>query len=222
VPTENEFILQLDHNWVIRTRLPETTAPDQVVVFLHGWTGDEHSMEVFSRGLPHTYLLLFPRGPIQAPTGFGWTQSRQGALPEAKSFFAACRALMPEIEPHLTQFGVTGAPIRLVGFSQGGAAACMLTQLYPERIERVAVLAGYLPQPVDPTTMKSLRDKPFYVAHGTRDETIPVDVARRSVAALQFFGADVDYCESDTGHKLAAACFQKLARFLTEQTSGPG
>jgi hypothetical protein len=46
-----------------------------------------------------------------------------------------------------------------------------------------------------------------YLAHGTQDKLVPVDVARRSVEQLEQAGANVAYCENDVGHKLGADCF---------------
>ena len=195
-------------------RRPRVGPVAKVVVFIHGWTGDEHSMELFSRGLPDSDLHIFPRGPFETEGGYGWVSAEAGGFPPMQVFEPACRDLIKEIDIRLAEMKVTGEGLRLVGFSQGGAAAYTLAHLYPERVEQVAVLAGFLPQVDQPADLDALRGIPFYIAHGTRDETIPVMYAKEAVKALQDAGAVVDYCESSTGHKLAAACFTRLTQFL--------
>ncbi len=189
--------------------------PRHVVVFVHGWTGDEFSMDIFRRELPESYLAMFPRGPLAAPSGYGWAAARQDAWPPMTAFEAPCRDLMKEILTQLEQAGAPDLPLRLVGFSQGGAVCHTLTVLYPHRIERTAVLAGFLPAMADPAKLSGLAGKPYFIAHGQRDETIPIQMAYDSLRELSAAGVEAEFCESSSGHKLALACLKKLQEFIT-------
>ena len=53
-----------------------------------------------------------------------------------------------------------------------------------------------------------------FVAHGTRDELVPVEKARHSVQLLEQGGTQVAYCEDEVGHKLSVDCFSALASFM--------
>jgi predicted esterase len=53
-----------------------------------------------------------------------------------------------------------------------------------------------------------------FVAHGTRDELVPIERGRHTVQTLEQAGAQVTYCEDDVGHKLSAACFRALEAFF--------
>ena len=106
--------------------------------------------------------------------------------------------------------------LSLAGFSQGGAVVCTLATLYPERTQQAAVLAGYFPHVDDEADLSPLKGKPFFVAHGTKDETIPISYARQSVEKLERAGAAVTYCEAAVGHKLAASCMKRLTEFLSQ------
>jgi phospholipase/carboxylesterase len=61
-----------------------------------------------------------------------------------------------------------------------------------------------------------LEGKPFFVAHGTRDETVNVERARASIAILEQAGAIVTYCEDEVGHKVSANCLRALREFFTD------
>jgi phospholipase/carboxylesterase len=191
-------------------------SPERVVVYIHGWTGDENSMDVFSKSLPTGFLALFPRGPIIAPGGFGWVQAAQGTWTPMPAFEKPCRALMQEIEDRLTGMGAAGMPLRLVGFSQGGAVCHALTALYPRRIERTAVLAGFFPKVESSFDLSSLSGKSYFIAHGRNDLTIPVEKAYESIRMLEQAGASVEFCESDSGHKLALECLKRLQAYITK------
>lgn len=205
-----------ERGWIVRMRRPLTGPVNRVIVLIHGWTGDEYSMDLFSRGLPVNCLQFFPRGPFQAPGGYGWAPAEAGTFPPMQVFEPTCRNLMTEIELRLGELNVDRNKLSLVGFSQGGAVVYTLTTLYQERIERAAVLAGFLPDLDDEATRSPLKGKPFFVAHGTKDDTIPVSYARQSVEKLELAGASVEYCEAAVGHKLAASCMKRLIEFLSQ------
>jgi phospholipase/carboxylesterase len=197
-------------------RRPLTGPVNRMIVLIHGWTGDEYSMDLFSRGLPENTLQLFPRGPFQAPTGYGWAPEDAGTFPPMNVFEPTCRNLMAEIEIRLIDLDLANSPLSLVGFSQGGAAVYTISTLYPDRVERAAALASFLPDVDDEANLNLLKGKPFFIAHGARDDTIPVTYARHSAGKLKRAGALVEYCEADVGHKLSAGCMKRLADFFNQ------
>ena len=68
-------------------------------------------------------------------------------------------------------------------------------------------------------SLARLASLPVYWGHGTQDDQVPVERARRDVARLRQAGVDVSYCEADVGHKLGADCLLGLASWLAR---GPG
>ena len=76
-------------------------------------------------------------------------------------------------------------------------------------------LAGFLPQGSKNLALaEPLQGKAIYIAHGVRDETVPVAYAREAKEVMVLAGAAVSYCEADIGHKLGAECFNGLADFF--------
>jgi predicted esterase len=92
-----------------------------------------------------------------------------------------------------------------------------LAFLYPQRIRKAGLLAGFVPSGLEELiTLRPLEGKPFFVAHGTKDETITVDRARASIALLEQAGAHVTYCEDEVGHKVSVNCLHALQKFLAD------
>ena len=102
----------------------------------------------------------------------------------------------------------------VAGFSQGGALTNVLALLYPQRIRKAAVLAGFMPGGVDDfLARRVLVDKNFFVAHGIQDELVPLERARQSIELLEQAGAQVTFCEAEVGHKVSVDCLRGLEAF---------
>ncbi|NTW12833.1 MAG: hypothetical protein HGA30_05945, partial [Anaerolineales bacterium] len=54
MPDLNNTSLIQFNDWTLRVR-PATVKPARLLLLLHGYTGDENSMWVFARDLPHHY-----------------------------------------------------------------------------------------------------------------------------------------------------------------------
>jgi predicted esterase len=80
------------------------------------------------------------------------------------------------------------------------------------------MLAGFVPSGLEEwISQRPLEGKPFFVAHGTKDETIPIEQARASVEILERAGAEVTFCEDNVGHKVSVNCLRALKRFFSDQ-----
>jgi phospholipase/carboxylesterase len=206
-------------NWTIRLRAPKDKdqgKPAKILILLHGWTGDEYSMWIFAHQFPENILLLAPRAPFKTTTsGYGWTEQYHQGFPKASDFSLVTGALMDDIQGLLLHLKQPALPFHLIGFSQGAALSYYLAAAYPERIGKVACLAGFLPDGIEPFIESgAFVGKEFFIAHGTQDETVPVHYAREAAQKLQDGKARVIYCEADTGHKLSASCFRGLNAFI--------
>jgi len=205
-------------NWQIRWRKPDGEGPFPVILLLHGWTGDENVMWIFTARLPAGALLLAPRAPYPTPLGgFGWHPYKAKAWPWVDDFRPAIQALFALI-------GQDNFPaadfsrLHLMGFSQGAALAYTFLLLHPDRISSVASLSGFLPDGAEHLTIHhALQGKPVFIAHGSSDDLVPVDRARKAVDLFQKAGATVTYCEDEVGHKLSANCFHGLESFFYKQ-----
>jgi len=215
VQTKSESTTVFERGWILRYRMPRHTPPSKVALFLHGWTGDENSMEIFARGLPENVLQIFPRGPVSAPGGgYGWTELRGYSSAKLDDYASAATRLIQEIEQRLSEWHLNGQPFSVTGFSQGAAVAYTIALLFPAKVNRIAALAGFMPGLPASIDLAGLGSMPVYIAHGVRDETIPVEEARKAASLLHNAGADVEYCENHGGHKLPTNCFAQLTQFL--------
>jgi phospholipase/carboxylesterase len=202
------------NNWVMRFQQPEGPGPFPVLLMLHGWTGDENSMWIFSSRLLKNALLIAPRGLFStAGAGYSWHPEIPRPWPWVNDF-------LPSVEKLFDQISSVNFPqgnfssLHIIGFSQGAALAYTMVIMYPERIRTVAGLSGFLPDGAA-TWLNAgrLSGLPIFIAHGTEDDLVPIERARLSVGKLQNAGANVTYCEDTVGHKLSVKCFHGLEAF---------
>ncbi len=212
---------QMTYNgWTMRVR-HAAQEPARFMLLLHGWTGDENSMWVFARKLPADMWIAAPRGPHAAKEGgYSWralrsVQDSDWGLPTLLDLKPAADSLIRLVDDVSASIDVDATQFDVAGFSQGGALTNLLALLYPQRIRRAAVLAGFMPGGVDDLLARHvLAGKQFFVAHGTQDNLVPVERARQSIELLEQAGAQVTFCEAEVGHKVSADCLRGLETFF--------
>jgi phospholipase/carboxylesterase len=225
VPTVIDTDLVNFQDWTLRVRPASHGAP-RLLLLLHGFTGDENSMWVFMRNFRQEYWMIAPRGLHRAKTGYTWRPPRgespeppaaaQSERPGLEDFRPAAEALLSLVDAYASANEIAAAQFDVIGFSQGAALAAVLALLHPERIRRAGVLAGFMPAGTESLIAgRPLSGKPFFVAHGTRDEKVGIEYARRSVEMLEQAGAAVTYCEDQVGHKLSAGCLRGMEGFFS-------
>lgn len=217
MPTVIDAELHEFRDWKFRFR-PATNEPSRIVLLLHGWTGDENSMWVFSRKLSANNVVLSLRAPFKTPgIGFSWREiePETWGLPGINDLCSAADGLISFVDDWSTSVGKNANQFDLIGFSQGAAISYVLALLFPERIRAMAALSGFLPAGAESLlARRPLEGKLIYITHGRQDEIIPVEQARKDVRLLEDSGARVIYCESDGGHKVSVDCFTGLTEIF--------
>ncbi len=217
MPVQSDTPVVSFGEWTLRVRRA-TETPARLLLLVHGWTGDENSMWVFVNNFPGSYWIVAPRGSYAtSPSGYSWrsTHAGSGGRPSFDDLKPSVEALIDFVDAYASENSLHAAQFDVMGFSQGAALVSSMALLQPERIRRMAVLAGFVPEGAEPLVeARPLDGKPCFVAHGTLDEMVKIDVARRSVQLLEQAGAAVTYCEDEVGHKLSARCLRALHAFF--------
>ena len=226
MPDPNNAALISFKNWTLRIR--ESTQPSpRLMLLIHGLTGDENSMWVFARNLPAEYWMVAPRAPHPSQMeqgGYSWRSGRSEAedRPSLEQLKPAAEALLGLVDEYAASVGLNASVLDVMGFSQGAAMCNLLAFLYPQRIRKVGILAGFMPGGLEELiSQRPIEGKPFFVAHGTKDEMVTVDRARASIELLEQAGAQVTYCEDAVGHKVSATCLRALQNFFADTRSSP-
>jgi phospholipase/carboxylesterase len=219
IATDTELVIF--NKWTLRFKPSSTNqGTKRLLLLIHGWTGDENSMWVFTKDLSPDYWMVAPRAPYPAqPGGYSWRppQPETFGRPSLEMLRPAVDELISFVDAYSSSVRVDAEQFDVLGFSQGAAMSNVLALLYPHRIHKAGILAGFVPSGLEEVIVKRpLAGKPFFVAHGTQDEMVPIDRARASIELLEKAGAQVTYCEGEVGHKVSADCLRALKEFLKD------
>jgi len=204
---------------VHRVQKPDAAGPHKTIVMLHGRSGTEDVMWIFAPATPPGWLLVAPRGIKTDPAGgFDWRPRERTEWPALASFDAAVAAVVRFIQALPRLYNADPAHMYLMGFSQGAATAYAVALRHPELIKGIAGLVGFIPTHCDEALNQSpLVDLPIFMAVGKQDQTIPVTQSAGCAQTLTMAGANLEYHEYDTGHKLNAAGMRDLKAWWMEQ-----
>jgi phospholipase/carboxylesterase len=206
---------------------PPAAAPRGLLVLHHGRGSDERDLIGLGEILdPARELhLVTPRAPLALPgaPGFHWYLVPRVGFPDPQTFEAA-RAALAEFHDEL--FSRTGiGPERTVlgGFSMGCAMSHALA-LSAERPAPAGILgfSGFIPRV--PGWEPALEDRPglrAFIAHGSRDPVIAVELGRLAAQTLSDAGMAVEYRESDVGHQIDPAVLPAAAEWLARTLPQP-
>ena len=200
------------------------TEPYPTIVLIHGHLGNEDVMWIFKQTLPQGWLLIAPRAIVPyGSDSFSWAVHDVGTWPALSAFDEAVARLTNFIDALPELYGADLDQLYLMGFSQGAATSFATAVSQPDRIKGVASLVGFMPEQVeDAIDNKLLAEMPVFMAVGTEDESIPLNVAQAAGKMARAMGADLAYNEFDTGHKLNGAGMRALKSWWADRTEERG
>lgn len=194
-----------------------------LLLLLHGYGSNEEDLFSFATELPDEYYIISARAPYSMQYGaYAWyainfdaDENKFSDHEQAK----ISRDLIAQFIDELIQtYPIDSKNITLVGFSQGSILSYAIALSHPDKIQRVVALSGYVSEPIleenylrnDFTKLK------IFHSHGTVDQVIPVEWARKTKPFLDRLGIKSTYKEYPIGHGVAPQNFYDFKNWLLE------
>lgn len=107
--------------------------------------------------------------------------------------------------------------VYLLGFSQGGVIAYQAGIANHELFDGLVIFGSMLSEDwLDEGQLDAAANSlPVFLAHGTTDEALSVEIGQESRDILREHGYDVEYHEFDGGHTLPADTLQQVQEWIT-------
>ena len=204
------------------------------VIWLHGLGADGHDFEplVPELGLGEAVRFVFPHAPYRPVTinaGYvmrAWydiaspaIDAAQDAAQDAAGIEASAEQVNALIAREVER-GVPPARIVLAGFSQGGAIALHAGLRQPDPLAGLLALSTYLPLSERlPAEAGADHRVPLFMAHGTDDPIVPIDLGRASRDRLEAEGYSVHWHEYPMGHGVCAEEVSDIREWLKTRLS---
>jgi len=207
-------------------------SPVGSVIWLHGLGADGHDFEpiVSELRLPPDLPLrfVFPHAPVRPVTINGGMAMRAwydilGLDRDAATDEAGIREsadILNALIAREQERGIPAERIVAAGFSQGGAIALHAALRFPGRLAGLMALSTYLPMPdrfeaeVLDNPACGPRDLPIFMAHGSFDPMLPMQLGQRSAALLEQSGFSVEWHDYPMAHAVCGEEIEDIRSWL--------
>ena len=105
----------------------------------------------------------------------------------------------------------------LLGFSQGAILSYALSFKYPNKVQHVIALSGYINEELLPTEIDNSITTDYYISHGTVDQVLPIDWARKAPIILKDLKLKNEYSEYPVGHGVAPQNFYSFKNWIEKR-----
>ncbi len=196
-----------------------------LLILLHGYGSNEQDLFSFADELPDELLIISVRAPLSMGFGsYAWytihfdsnDASKFSDIPEAKSALNKISVFIDEI---IEEYQVNTSNVFLFGFSQGTILSTAFALNNPDKIQHVIALSGYVNQELlnKNIGISNFYELDFFVSHGSVDQVIPVDWARKTSGFLNNLGIKNSYQEYPVGHGVAPQNFYDVNNWIKER-----
>ena len=194
-----------------------------LLLLLHGYGSNEEDLFSFATELPDEYYIISARAPYNMQYGaYAWyainfdaDENKFSDHEQAK----ISRDLIAQFIDELIQtYPIDSKNVTLVGFSQGSILSYAIALSHPDKVQRVVALSGYVSEPIleENYLRNDLSKLKIFHSHGTVDQVIPIEWARKTKPFLEKLGINSTYKEYPVGHGVAPQNFYDLKNWLLE------
>lgn len=192
-----------------------------LLLLLHGYGSNEEDLFSFASELPEEYYIISARAPYDMTYGsYAWyainfdaDENKFSDIGQAQQSRDLIANFIDEL---VATYAIDSTNVTLIGFSQGSILGYAVALSYPEKVQRLVAMSGYLNTEiaVDDFATNDLNHLKIFASHGTVDQVIPVDWARKSIPVLEELGISVVYKEYQVGHGVAPQNFFDFKNWL--------
>lgn len=192
-----------------------------LLIMLHGYGSDENDLFSFASELPDELFIISVRAPYTMhPFGNAWYaihfDAEENKWNDTKQALESRDLIAKFIDEACQNYPVDKNNVTLLGFSQGTILSYAVALTYPEKIRNVIALSGYISEDLIPENMddKEYSHLNFYCSHGSLDQIIPVEWARKAPKFLSNLKIKHTYSEFPVGHGVAPQNFYEFKKWL--------
>lgn len=192
-----------------------------LLLLLHGYGSNEEDLFSFATELPDEYFVISARAPFDMMYGsYAWytinfdaDENKFSDIGQAQKSRDIIANFIDEL---VATYSIDENNITLIGFSQGSILGYAVALSYPEKVQRLVAMSGYLNTEiaVEGFATNDFSNLKIFASHGTVDQVIPVEWARKSIPILKGLNIPVVYKEYPVGHGVAPQNFFDFKNWL--------
>ncbi|MBV7268075.1 alpha/beta hydrolase [Winogradskyella luteola] len=211
----------VDLHYIKRPSSLKENAP--LLIMCHGYGSDENDLFAFASELPEELFIISLRAPYpMQPFGNAWYSINfdavQGKWSDNEQAKKSVGLISKFIDYACKAYPLNSENVTLLGFSQGTILSYAVALTYPQKVKNVVALSGYINEDILPDTIKDkdVSHLNFFCSHGSVDQVIPVDWARKTPGFLEALKVNYIYKEYPVGHGVAPQNFYDFKAWLNQ------
>lgn len=192
-----------------------------VLFLFHGYGSDENDLFSFAGELPEELFIISVKAPYPLqPYGNAWYainfDADQNKFSNNEQAIESRDKIANFIDEALENYPIDAKNISLLGFSQGTILSYAVALSHPEKIKNLIALSGYVNFDfiADNFKQNDFSKLSVYASHGSQDQVIPIDWARKAPELLSELNIEHKYSEFPVGHGVAPQNFMELKEWL--------
>jgi len=192
-----------------------------LLLLLHGYGSNAEDLFSFSSELPQEYFVISAQAPYSLqPYGYAWYDINfdvnNNKFTDDIQAIQSRELISKFIDELIVNFPIDKNEIILIGFSQGSILSYSIALSYPEKIKKIVALSGYLNKDllIENYKNNNFYKLNFFISHGTDDQMIPIEAARKTVDFLNSLNIKNTYCEYPIGHSVSPRVFFDFKKFI--------
>jgi phospholipase/carboxylesterase len=194
-----------------------------LILLLHGYGSNEEDLFSFATELPEEYYIISARAPYDMQYGaFAWYainfDADENKFSDHEQAKVSRDLIAGFIDELIQTYPIDAQKVTLVGFSQGAILSYAVALSYPEKVQKVVAMSGYLNLEIvaEDYLKNNFNNLKIFASHGTVDQVIPVEWARKTPAILENLGINITYKEYPIGHGVAPQNFYDFKNWILE------
>ena len=195
-----------------------------LLLLLHGYGSNEADLFSFAAELPEEYFIISARAPYDMQYGsYAWYainfDADENKFSDHEQAKVSRDLIAGFIDELIETYPIDANQVSLIGFSQGAILSYAVALSYPEKVQKVVAMSGYLNLEIiaDDYLKNDFTKLKIFASHGTVDQVIPVDWARKTPAIVEKLGIQLTYKEYPIGHGVAPQNFYDFKNWLQEK-----
>ena len=208
-------------HYIVREPLLKTEQPP-LLILLHGYGSNEQDLFSFAEELPKELLIISVRAPYEIGYGgYAWYainfDNVNGKFSDLKQAKISLNKIAIFIDDIKTKYNTKPNKTFLLGFSQGAILSYSLSFFYPNKVNHIIALSGYVNTELLPEKISKEIETDYYSSHGIVDQVLPVDWARKSKTFLDNLELKNKYSEYNVGHGVAPQNFYSFKTWIEKR-----
>jgi phospholipase/carboxylesterase len=192
-----------------------------LLLLLHGYGSNEEDLFSFASELPDHYYVVSARAPYDMMYGsYAWyainfdaDENKFSDLDQARNSRDLIATFIDEL---LVNYPIDSDNVTLIGFSQGSILSYAVGVSYPEKVQKIVAMSGYFNTEIAKSGFETnnFSKLSVFASHGTVDQVVPVDWARKAKPILDNLGIQNVYKEYPIGHGISPQNFFDFKNWL--------